>query len=125
MGEHRHDLLADTTGSLEITVAYDTNGSNQYLPQTVRLRKSRITTTEGRIPVVASVVGANQSWGYRRNGDNLQMRCTASRRIGRSWTCGRSRYDPADCRSHILGILHRWAVDYPRPRLIALTQELA
>ena len=48
--------------------------TNQYLPQTVRLRKSRITTTEGRIPVVASVVGANQAWGYRKNGDNLQMR---------------------------------------------------
>ena len=62
------DLLADTDGSLIMTFAYDNNGSGQYLPQTVRMLKSRITTTEQRIPVVASVVGGNQSWAYRKAG---------------------------------------------------------
>ena len=68
------DLLANTDGSLIITVAYDANGSNQYIAQTVRMPKSRITTTEQRIPVVASVVGADQSWALKKSGNNLQMR---------------------------------------------------
>ena len=68
------DLLADTDGSLIMTFAYDNNGSGQYLPQTVRMLKSRITTTEQRIPVVASVVGGNQSWGIQKSGNNLQVK---------------------------------------------------
>ena len=68
------DLLADTEGSLIMTFAYDNNGSGQYLPQTVRMLKSRITTTEQRIPVVASVVGGNQSWGIQKSGNNLQVK---------------------------------------------------
>ena len=68
------DLLADTEGSLIITFAYDNTGSGQYLPQTVRMLKSRITTTEQRIPVVASVVGGNQSWGIQKSGNNLQVK---------------------------------------------------